>query len=285
VPVLALCVLALNGCGGMVNLAHRRVHYDALLKIPAQDTAQLADRTSFYAEVLTRTSTPEVEPYAALRADLASMAAQVDALNRDQSQGTAFEADFDAFAAKRLTVTAQQPQDWGDYQALDGRFKPIAQDIRARHAAFQQAGDHFDALLKAYDISRQPSDEALKALDDARAEMGRGIQKMEQTARLDAQTADFDAGSAMDPGLKAQERGILSAMQEHLIKTEGLLRRLLQDSDALKSAWPSGPWLWTGPGLPDNGQAMAKFWRGREAFRRRHREFDDLAASFNGVGH
>jgi hypothetical protein len=288
VVLSAACLgFGLAGCGGLANVPQRRAMYEAVLQIPVQIQAALQEKTSFYDELLTRTSTPAVEPYAALKADLDAMAAPLGALQQDQSAGDALIKDFDAFAAAHgaATVSSGQGADWDAYQQLNGRFHYLARDIRAHAAVYKQASDQFDGLLQVFDISRQDSAAALQGLSQGHAELDQGIKEMEAQLNEDSHSLDFDEGSSLDPDLKAQKRAIVEEMQEHLIKTEGLVRRSLQTADAMQAAWPEGKWLWTGPGLPENGQDLAKFWRERDAFRRRQAEFEALVDSFDAVGH
>jgi hypothetical protein len=255
------------------------------LAIPDKAQAVFEAKTSFLDEVLSRTSSPQAPPYPALLADLQALSTTAAALARDRAAGTAFEGDFDFFAATYASVGSDQPSDWTAYQQLNGRFSGVQASILSDQAAFQRVASDFDALLKANSISRQDRAALVASVNGALDAMDASMKKMEQRVRDDRDSLGFDSTTSLDPVTVKQERDLLDAMEEHLLKSEALLRRTVEAADAMQAAWPQGPWIWTGPGLPDPGADLAQFWRRRDAFFRRRDEFLSLRESFAQVLH
>jgi hypothetical protein len=275
---------ALSGCGGSVNLARQRVDYDAVLMVPARAQTVLAAKTTLYDGLVTRTSSAALAPYPALHAYLAAMTVQAAALKSIEGADD-FKGDFDFFAATHTVVTPQQPGDWAALQSLDHRFPPIRDAIAAHQKLFNDAAGRFDDLAKASNIFYYDGADLAGALGDLRTDLDVVLKRMEARVLRDSQAASFDVTvTGMDPTVIAQHQSILGSMQEHLFKTEDLVRRILKDADDMQASCPEGAALWAGPGLPDDGSALGKLWDLRDAFERRRVEFRTLADSFDAVG-
>lgn len=280
-----LLAALLSGCGGSVNLAQRRVEYDSVLMVPAQVQTVLAAKTALYDGLLTRTSSAALAPYPALHAYLAAMTVQAAALQSIEGWDGSFKGDFDFFAATHTVVTPQQSGDWAALKSLDKRYPPIRDAIVAHQKLFNDAAGRFDDLAKASDIFYYDGADLADALGALRSDLDVVLKRMEARVLRDSQAVSFDvAVTGMDPTVIAQHQAILGSMQEHLFKTEDLMRRILKNADDLQASCPVEAALWAGPGLPDDGSALGKLWRMRDAFGRRRVEFKSLAESFDAVG-
>jgi hypothetical protein len=282
--LLALTLAFAFGCSGNVDLKARKAYYTGTLEAPKAVLGAARQRIDFLAQALTRTSTPLAEPYATLGTLAQSMDGQAAELDATLHQGEAFEGDFDFFSLSRTVVGPDRPADLQAYKSLDGRFAPLGQELRRRSHALSDLVSRFDALAQTAHLARyERADldaEAAKVADEA----DHWTHRMEERMAAAGRSIAFDEKSAIDPGVVAQRRNLLAEMNADLLKVEGLARRLIEDSGKLRVSWPQEqPQVWTGPGMADDGSALARFRHGADVFHRRAAEFKTLADTFDAT--
>jgi hypothetical protein len=272
--------LSLLGCGGRVNLASERGRFEGPLALAGRAQADAAEKDAFYREMIPHAGNPASSPYAELLADLNGMQAQADAMQALGLQLRGLEKKFDAFAAGRASLEAQDSAAAGQLKALRQDLQPLDRRMGELMRGYHQSSADFEQRVAQNHISKTTAVALKKEVADVLDRFDHSVQDMDQKLADDRRLMSLSANGT-PPNLQNDRQDIINQMDALLPGLRGASQSLRFDAGQATRDLPLSDEIWAGPGM--DGASLGSIWDAEETFQRNQSDFEALSRRFDAT--
>lgn len=280
-----LAAALLTACTPRVNLASRRRAYDSYLDVGSRCAAVASEDEALLKDLLQHSSSPGISPYPLLGADVGAMKRQVELMRGQEERLEAFLRDYDELAQGRLEVTPGDGGGWESYQALEARFRPLGESVKVAQASFNQAEEDFQSLLKSWHVGHADAAALRQEVDGFQHDLDQGLDGMETQTRQDRDAMAQDAANGVDRRVMRMHRVGLEHQEQALLDAEAFQRKASASARLLRDSLPEEGPIYSGPGLPGDGQGIQSLRDDEDELRRlRDAFYENRSEMLQGQG-